>query len=52
LFLAAKVEEQPQKLEHVARVYHAFINNGADIDPVNDSVSVYITEDHLAVSFK
>ena len=31
------MEEQPQKLEHVARVYYAFINNGADIDPVNDS---------------
>ena len=31
------MEEQPQKLEHVARVYHAFINNGTDIDPVNDS---------------
>ena len=26
LFLAAKVEEQPQKLEYVARVYYACIN--------------------------
>ncbi|KAM4538325.1 cyclin-T2-like [Fundulus diaphanus] len=36
LFLAAKVEEQPRKLEHVIKIAHAFINPQ---EPVPDSKS-------------
>ncbi|XP_038150700.1 cyclin-T2b [Cyprinodon tularosa] len=36
LFLAAKVEEQPRKLEHVIKIAHAFINPQ---DPVPDTKS-------------
>lgn len=37
LFLAAKVEEQPQKLEYVARVYHSCINRDhPSIDPSSE----------------
>ena len=37
LFLAAKVEEQPQKLEYVARVYYACINRDhPNIDPSSE----------------
>ena len=33
LFLAAKVEEQPKRLEHMAKVFHSLHNrDGSDID--------------------
>ena len=33
LFLAAKVEEQPRKLEHMAKVFHSLHNReGSDLD--------------------
>lgn len=41
LFLAAKVEEQPRKLEHMAKVFHSLHNReGSDLDvssPVSGS---------------
>lgn len=37
LFLAAKVEEQPQKLEYVARMFHSCTNRDLpDIDPTSE----------------
>lgn len=36
LFLAAKVEEQPRKLEHVIKVSHACLN---PLDPLLDTKS-------------
>lgn len=37
LFLAAKVEEQPQKLEYVARVFYSCINRDhPNIDPSSE----------------
>ena len=42
LFLAAKVEEQPRKLEHMAKVFHSLHNReGSDLD-VSSPVSVQI----------
>jgi cyclin T len=33
LFLAAKIEEQPRKLEHMAKVFHSLHNReGSDLD--------------------
>jgi hypothetical protein len=37
LFLAAKVEEQPQKLEYVARVFYSCMNRDhPSIDPCSE----------------
>ena len=33
LFLAAKIEEQPRKLEHMAKMFHSLHNReGSDLD--------------------
>lgn len=40
LFLAAKVEEQPRKLEHVIRVAHACLHRGAP--PLDTSSEVIL----------
>ncbi|XP_058498184.1 cyclin-T1-like [Solea solea] len=40
LFLAAKVEEQPRRLEHVIRVSHACLNPQAYLPQVGDLVSL------------
>ncbi|CAH2305369.1 cyclin-T2 isoform X1 [Pelobates cultripes] len=37
LFLAAKVEEQPRKLEHVIKVSHACLNPDAQLDTKSDT---------------
>lgn len=39
LFLAAKVEEQPRKLEHVIKIAHAFINPQEPVLDTKSSVS-------------
>lgn len=40
LFLAAKVEEQPRKLEHVIKVAHACLNPQEPSPDVRSDVSV------------
>jgi cyclin T len=48
LFLAAKVEEQPRKLEHVIKVAHACLNrdhNTPTPDPRTE-VQFYLFETH------
>ena len=46
LFLAAKVEEQPRKLEHMAKVFHSLHNReGSDLDvssPVSNMLLMYL----------
>lgn len=39
LFLAAKVEEQPRKLEHVIKIAHAFLNPQEPVLDTKSSVS-------------
>ena len=47
LFLAAKVEEQPRKLEHVIRVAHACLHReGPPLDPKSE-----VKNNHLNVLF-
>uniref|UniRef100_A0A3B5MQC2 Cyclin T2b n=1 Tax=Xiphophorus couchianus TaxID=32473 RepID=A0A3B5MQC2_9TELE len=46
LFLAAKVEEQPRKLEHVIKIAQAFINPQDPVPDTKSSVSFEITVDH------
>lgn len=42
LFLAAKVEEQPRKLEHVIKVAHACLNPQEPSPDVRSDVSVQL----------
>lgn len=42
LFLAAKVEEQPRKLEHVIKVAHACLNPQEPSPDVRSDVSVIL----------
>ena len=42
LFLAAKIEEQPRKLEHMAKVFHSLHNReGSDLDVSSPVSSQY-----------
>lgn len=56
LFLAAKVEEQPRKLEHVIKVTHACLNPqdpspDTKSDVSNDSVYVRWPSKHWNIKF-
>lgn len=42
LFLAAKVEEQPRKLEHVIKVTHACLNPQDPCPDTRSDVSIYL----------
>lgn len=42
LFLAAKVEEQPRKLEHVIKVAHACLNPQEPSPDIRSDVSVLL----------
>ena len=52
LFLAAKIEEQPRKLEHMAKVFHSLHNReGSDLDvssPVSSQYAVDLEKFHVA----
>lgn len=43
LFLAAKVEEQPRKLEHVIKVAHACLNRDHNTPTPDPKTEVFIT---------
>ena len=49
LFLAAKVEEQPRKLEHVIRVFQMLINKESSSTPPIDTKSKVFIKHTLAL---